>query len=326
MTAPDQQIAEDPHPEGVAVTAKPRRRPSAHALLFRYSAWDAIPAALVFIHIGLLLAFCLAWHQLSWPLRLAGAAAYGAAIGWSLDSVSHNFIHNPFFAWEPLNRLTSLVLTLELGTPQTMYKYVHMRHHAGNSDRIGVDGHTIDPISLFQYGADGKVEPPLSYVFKQFWRDDGPFTVARAIRAKRPKEARQALQEFWAIVGVYGVLLILNWQFVLVLAPFYYLGHCLSFLIAWYEHAGAEPDEPIATGVSTYEPVYNWAFLNNGFHGEHHYRPKVHWTKMQALRDETREAQAAAGLRTLSVAHFLGFLDWKAPPVPTAKARRSSGV
>src|SRR5258708_5529657 len=95
------------------VARKTRPRPRAHALLFRYSAWDAIPAALVFIHIALLLAFFLAWPQLAWPWRIAGAAAYGLAIGWSLDSVSHNFIHNPFFAWEPLNRLTSLVLTLE---------------------------------------------------------------------------------------------------------------------------------------------------------------------------------------------------------------------
>lgn len=299
-----------------------RPKPKAHLGLFRYSAWDAVPAALVYIHLGLLLAFFLAWPQMTWPARIAGAVAYGAAIGWSLDSVSHNFIHNPFFAWEPLNRLTSLALTLSLGTPQTMYKYVHMRHHAGNSDRIGADGHTVDPISLYQYGWDGKIEPAWSYVFKQFWRDDGPFTVARKIRAKRPREARQALQEFWAIVAVYGVLLVLNWRFVLLLAPFYYLGHCLSFLIAWYEHAGADPDQPIATGVSTYAPVYNWAFLNNGYHAEHHHRPKVHWTKMAALREETRAEQAAAGVRTLTVAHFLGFLDTQAAPVPTARPPR----
>ena len=296
-----------------------RARPRARAGLFRYSAWDAVPAGLVLAHLGLLLAFFLLWPQLRWPARLGGAALYAVGIGWSLDSVSHNFIHNPFFAWEPLNRVTSLLLTLTLGTPQTMYKYVHMRHHAGNSDRIGADGTTIDPISLYQYGHDGKVEPPVSYVFRQFWRDDGPFTVAAKIRAKRPKEARQALQEFWAIVLVYAVLLIVNWRFVLVLAPFYYLGHCLSFLIAWYEHAGADPDRPIATGVSTYEPVYNWEFLNNGYHAEHHYRPKVHWTEMRKLRDGIREAQAAAGVRTLRLAHFLGFLDRRASPVPTAR-------
>jgi fatty acid desaturase len=304
--------------------AKPTRaRPKPHALLFRYTAWDAIPAALAYIHLGLLLVLFLAWPHLTWPERVGGAVLYSLAIGWSLDSVSHNFIHNPFFAWEPLNRLTSLVLTLSLGTPQTMYKYVHMRHHAGNSDRIGADGTTIDPISLYQYGGDGKVEPPVSYVLKQFWRYDGPFTVARAIRAKRPKEAAQALQEFWAIVAIYGVLLVLNWKFILLMAPFYYLGHCFSFLIAWYEHAGADPDQPIATGVSTYEPVYNWAFLNNGYHAEHHFQPKAHWSAMKALSTETQALRKAAPVRTLSVAHFLGWADGKAAKVPVANARRA---
>ena len=249
---------------------------------------------------------------------------YALSIGWNLDSCSHNFVHNPFFAWEPLNRLTAYVFSFELGTPQTMYKYVHMLHHSGNSDRKGPDGSTRDPISLYQFGADDKIEPMLGYVFKQFWRDDGPFTVAKKIRERRPKEADEAMHEFWAMIALYGVLLILNWQFVLLLAPFYYLGQCISFLIAWYEHAGADPDVTIATGVSTYEPVYNWVFLNNGFHAEHHHRPKVHWTAMKALRHETREEQAAAGVRTIKVAHFLGFLDRSTWAIPQASQKRAA--
>ncbi|MBW8814095.1 MAG: fatty acid desaturase [Caulobacterales bacterium] len=311
----------------MAPARKPRARPRAHLGLFRYSAWDAIPAALVFVHFGLIVAFLLAWPQLGWPERIAGGVLYALAIGWNLDSVSHNFIHNPFFAWEPLNRLTSVVLSFELGTPQTMYKYVHMRHHAGNSDRIGADGKTIDPISLYQYGADGKIEPPLSYILGQFWRDDGPYTVARAIRAKRPAEARQALQEFWAMVALYAAVLAVGvftdrWLFVLFLAPFYYLGQSMSFLIAWFEHAGADPDQPIATGVSTYGAIYNWLFLNNGYHAEHHHRPKVHWTAMKALREETRAAQAAAGVRTIRWGHPLGFLDPRWKQIPTARAAK----
>ena len=301
------------------MTIAGRERRRARAGLFRYSAWDAIPAALVYLQFGLILAFFVAWPQLNWPERILGGCLYGLAIGWNLDSVSHNFIHNPFFAWEPLNRLTSLVLTFELGTPQTMYKYVHMRHHAGNSDRIGADGRTVDPISLYQYGHDGKVEPLWSYVFRQFWRDDGPFTVAAKIRAKRPREARQALIEFWAMLALYATLLVLNWRFVLFLAPFYYLGQCMSFLIAWFEHAGANPDEPIATGVSSYGRVYNALFLNNGYHAEHHHQPKTHWTRMTTLRAETRAEQMRAGVRTIRWAHPLGFLDPSWREVPTGR-------
>ena len=276
--------------------------------LFRTGAWDAVPAFLVFLHLGLLLAFFIAWPALSWPARLAGAALYAAAIGWSQDSISHNFIHNPFFTSKRLNRIIEFALTLENGTPQTMYRFVHMRHHAGNSDRPGADGGTVDPISIYRHGRDGKAEGALSYVLMGFWRDDGPFAVARQIRARRPEEARRALQEFWLLAGVYAVLALIHWDFVLVLAPFYYLGQSLSFLIAYYEHFGAQPEVPIATGVSTYGSVYNLLFLNNGYHAEHHFRPKQHWTQMRALRAELLPDQQAAGVRVIGPAHFLGFL------------------
>ena len=46
--------------------------------------------------------------------------------------------------------------------------------------------------------------------------------MARAIRAKRPKQARQALFEFWAIVVVYGVLLVADWKFILLMAPLHH--------------------------------------------------------------------------------------------------------
>jgi fatty acid desaturase len=301
----------------------PGAMPSRRGRVFRYSPWDAVPALLVYLHLGLLLMFCAAWPQLSWPARLLGAGFYAFAIGWNQDSVSHNFIHNPFFTSRLANRVTEFALTLENGVPQTMYAYVHMRHHAGNSDRPDANGQTIDPISIYRYGGGGIAEPMLPYVLLGFWRDDGPFTVAREIRAKRPAEARRAMQEFWTLIGVYAAVLAVRWEFVLVLAPFYYLGQSLSFLIAYYEHLGGEPTEPMAAGVSTYAPLYNFAFLNNGYHAEHHYRPKQHWTKMAALRAEIAPQQAGAGVRVIGPAHFLGFLDpssWRAPTAARPKA------
>lgn len=293
--------------------------------VFRYTAWDLIPALLVYVHLALILAFFVAWPAMPWSARIAGACLYALAIGWNLDSVSHNFIHNPFFRSKLLNRITEFALTFELGTPQTMYRFVHMRHHAGNSDRPGPDGETVDPISIYKYGADGKAEPMLSYVFLQFWRDDGPFTVARQIRAKRPDEARRALQEFWAMIVLYGAMALIHWQFVLLLAPFYYLGQSLSMLIAYYEHLGANPKEPAAMGVSTYAPLYNFVFLNNGYHAEHHHQPKQHWTRMKAARDATRDEQIQAGVRILGTAHMFGFLDPSSWTIPTAaNPKRSS--
>lgn len=291
--------------------------------IFRYTPWDAIPALLAFAHLGALAAFFLAWPHLGWPARLLGGLLYAFAIGWSQDSIAHNFIHNPFFVSPRLNRLTAYALTLANGAPQTMYAYVHMRHHAGNSDRPDATGATVDPISIYRHGADGMAEPMLSYVLLGFWRDDGPFTVASAIAARRPAQARQALAEFWVLAAVYAAALAARWDFVLTLAPFYYLGQSFSFLIAYYEHLGGEPETATATGVSTYEPVYNLVFLNNGYHAEHHYRPKQHWTQMRGLR---REMAEMPGVRVpvIGPAHFLGFLDRRTWRTPRARRRRAT--
>src|ERR1043166_2816283 len=69
------------------------------------------------------------------------------------------------------------------------------------------------------------------------------------------------------------------------------------------------PREAFAWGVSTYGKLYNWTWFYNGYHAEHHFRPKVHWTRMQALRDQILGRQRAAGVRVIKVPHALGFLD-----------------
>lgn len=52
----------------------------------------------------------------------------------------------------------------------------------------------------------------------------------------------------------------------------------------------------------------------NGYHAEHHFRPKVHWARLQAFRDQIVEQQRAAGVRVIKPPHALGFLD---PDLPT---------
>jgi fatty acid desaturase len=54
--------------------------------------------------------------------------------------------------------------------------------------------------------------------------------------------------------------------------------------------------------VSTYNKLYNWTWLYNGFHAEHHYRPKVHWTKMVELRERNPRRAAGGGVHVMSIA------------------------
>ncbi|MDP9103064.1 MAG: fatty acid desaturase [Pseudomonadota bacterium] len=293
-------------------------RSKSHLFLFRYSGWDAFPAALLFLQFALIIGFVFAWPHLGWPARIGFGVAYALSVGWCVDTVAHNFVHNPFFASEGVNRIARVVLSAVIGTPQTGYAFNHMRHHAGSSDRPGDDGATLDPISLYQYGADGKAEPVWRYALLQYWRDESALRVIARIRERRPVEADQARRELFAILVIYVTLLLVDWQAMLFLAPCFYLGQCFSSLIAYYEHFGADPETPMATGVSTYAPAYNWLFFNNGFHNEHHLRPKQHWSAMKALREETMDAQSAAGAKTIAVPHYLGFLEPWTRRVPTA--------
>ena len=292
--------------------------------LFKVSAWDAAPASLAVVQLGLVGLLYAAWPDLAWPARAGWLALYAFSVGWNLNSIAHNFIHNPFFRSERLNRAMSLVISLALLTPQTMYRYVHMKHHAGNADRPDASGATIDPLSIYQHGRDGLAEPMLSYVFLEFFRGDSPFAIARRIGEKRPREARQALFEFWAVIAVYGAALVFGaftgrWAFAPLMVVASYLGQCLSNLNGYYEHLGGNPDKPIAWGVSTYDRLYNWVFLYNGYHAEHHYRPKVHWTRMTKLHRDLADEQRRAGVRVIGAPHFLGFLDPQARGIPTAR-------
>jgi len=111
----------------------------------------------------------------------------------------------------------------------------------------------------------------------------------------------------FVIIGV------LNWRYIAFLLPFYYLGHSLSYLNGFYRHYGGNPDEPLAWGVSSYDKLYNWTWFYNGYHAEHHFRPKVHWTRMQAFRDQIVEQRRVAGVRVIKPPHALGFLDPNLP-------------
>lgn len=138
---------------------------------------------------------------------LAGLG-YAYLIAWNINSVSHNFIHNPYFVSPALNRAYSLVLSLCMAFSQVMYDWVHTRHHIGNMDRPGPDGQTIDPISIYRYGR-----------------------------------------------------------------------------------------------------LYNWLWLNNGYHAEHHFRPRLHWTQMKKFHRDIAQRQQAARVRVINWPHCLGFLD-----------------
>jgi fatty acid desaturase len=246
---------------------------------------------------------------------------YSVSISWNINGISHNFIHNPYFRSPLLNRLLSILESITVGFSQIFYECIHMQHHKGNADRPDEHGETIDWISIYKHGHEGEAEHPFKYTFFSFFRED-PKTVFKELKRKNAREAFWGIFELASFVTTFVILGTLNWHYICFLLPFYYFGHCLSYLNGYYRHYGGNPDEPIAWGVSTYDKLYNWTWFYNGYHAEHHFRPKVHWTRMQAFRDQIVDQQRAAGVRVIKPPHALGFLDPDLPPVHRPLRRR----
>ena len=89
----------------------------------RIAAWDAVFIALALGHI-LLIVTTPPWYVIA------------AALWWNANTISHNFIHRPFFGSVRANRAFSFLLSLVLGFPQTIWRDRHLRHHAGLGDAV----------------------------------------------------------------------------------------------------------------------------------------------------------------------------------------------
>jgi fatty acid desaturase len=288
--------------------------------VFANSRWDAIPVMVGILHcayfFGMFLLFPYAPLRVMLPLGFL----YSVSISWNIKGVSHNFIHNSYFRSPLLNRLFCFMESITIGFSQLFYECIHMQHHKGNADRPDEYHNTIDWISIYKHGHDGEAEHPLKYTFLSFFRED-PKTVFRALKHKDPCGAFRGITELLLFVSTFVTLGIADWHYIIFLLGFWYFGHCLSYLNGYYRLYGGNPDEPMAWGVSSYDRLYNWIWFYNGYHAEDHFRPKVHWTRMQTLHDQIAEQQRAVAVRVIKTTRSR--LSWSKSVVAERANRRN---
>ncbi len=284
--------------------------------LFAWSAWDVVPALCGILHLLYIpLLFWLFPRLPLWAMLPLGLI-YSIAVTWNLNSIAHNFIHNPYFRSPLLNRVFSLVQSLSMGASQIFIEQNHLQHHKGNADYPDEQGKTDDWVSIYKHGHEHEAENPWGYIFLSFFREDPKKTFVEIRRRAGAFEAWWGVFELACFVAFFVLLGWMNWRFILFFLPFWYFGHCLGYANGYYMHFGANPDVPIAWGVSTYNRWYNWLWFNNGYHAEHHFRPKIHWTQMKPYHDLIADEQEAAGVRVITPPHTLGFLDRNLPKHP----------
>ncbi len=275
---------------------------------FRYSAYDAIPAFCGVGIVALILWTFLSFPSLSWWVLVPAFIAVTWSYCWNLQCISHNFIHNPYFSNPWLNRAFSVLETLAIGVPHVLYHHYHMNHHWGDNDRKGPDGTTRDWSSIYRHSKDEAPEPFWRYCLLGFFRVE---TGAVVRTAARHRHLVQLAVESVVLVAFWAVMALVSWRyFVFFYLPSYYLGWVLSYAEGYLEHYGAQPGNPYANSVSSYNPLYNFFWFNNGYHQEHHWDPKKHWTRMRDLHREIRSQLEANRTRMLRGPHLTAFVEY----------------
>ena len=275
--------------------------------IFAHSNWDIIPVLAGIAHLFFVIWLFLHLPTLPLIASLPLLTLYAISISWNINGVSHNFLHNPYFNSHALNRAFSLVESLAIGFSQAFYTWVHNRHHSGNSDRPGENGDTIDWLSIYRHGENGQAENVWNYTLKSFFRDDVK-ALYKGLYKQSPANARFGIIELGCLALMVIIMAFINLKFLLVMILFNYIGNCLSSLNGYFEHFGGNPDKPIAWGVSSYSRIYNLIWFNNGYHAEHHFRPRMHWTRMKTFHESIAKEQQEAGVHVIKHCHALGFL------------------
>ncbi len=289
-------------------------RPTTNSRIFAFTRWDIVPTLGALFQLAYFIALFFLYPRTPLWIMLLLGLLYALMMNANINGVSHNFIHNPFFRSDLANRIFSVLNSVGCCFSQTYYDAVHMRHHKGNSDRQDEKGETIDWLSIYRHGHDGEAENPWSYVFLSFFRDS-PADIRKDLRKRANSDLMWGNIELAAFALTLFVMFCFNWRYVIFFVlPFFYLGHCFSYLNGYFRHYGGDPDKPMAWGVSSYGKIYNWIFFYNGYHAEHHFRPKVHWTKMEQFHRQIEHLQREENVRVIKHAHMLGFLDSDLPP------------
>ena len=255
-------------------------------MFFAHSWKDGFLVLLTALSFSLLCFASLNFEQLSWPalVGLGGVIVFLNCTNY--QCVAHNFLHNPFFRWSWLNNVYSVINSLVLGMPQTLYKYHHLNHHQFNNDVPDPESKTTaDRSSTFRFARPaGREENILWYSLL------GPFRMDMKSLYATARQKHRIVQVYVEATAMtlctISMLTLSPWYFLEFVIPVWFLGQVAALAENYLEHHQAIPGNRLTDSVSCYGRLYNLIWFNNGYHQEHHYRPTVHWTKVKDIRSE----------------------------------------
>ena len=277
--------------------------------IWKHSPLDVIMVALSAAQLAMTLLLAFLWERSTAPGRATGFALLVAMTVYNIIVVSHLFTHTPWFRSPLLNRIVSMLNSINIGQSVQAYELWHVRnHHRYNNDQQRADGKTQDlsstysggieggHVSVFRYAVFGAVETLVNITrsllsITRLWRVGRHETVLMQLfaksTAKRAWELRQVQLDRIVHFAALGVFFAISWRWVLFCyLPAFFVSLALVNVQNYYEHYGAAPENRYANSVSYYGSLYNLLTFNDGYHQEHHLRPLAHWTQMPRVKRE----------------------------------------
>jgi len=300
--------------------------------IWKHSRWDVVMLALSVAQFVTTLLLAIRWEASSTLGRAAGFALLVVMTVYNIIVVSHLFTHTPWFNSLLLNRLVSMLNSINIGQSVQAYQLTHVRnHHRYNNDQQGPDGKTKDSSSTFRDGIEGEHDGVFHYAFfgaietllntgrtllsiTRLWRvgDHEQDLLELFVKSspKRAWELRQVQLDRMAHFMALCLFLVVSWKWVLLCyVPAFFLALALVNIQNYYEHYGAVPENRYANSVSYYGRLYNLLTFNDGYHQEHHLRPLTHWKQMPKVRQEYREQMDQVERIVSPFPALFGFLD-----------------
>ena len=280
--------------------------------IWKHSYLDVIMLALSVVQFVTTLLLALTWEGASVLIRVAGFVLIVFMCVYNIIVISHLFTHTAWFRSPLLNRLVSMLNSINIGQSVQAYELTHVRnHHRYNNDQQDPFGRTRDLSSTFRHGTGGEHVGAFAYAFvgaietllsisrallsvTRLWRvgaHEKDFLSLFAKSAnKRAWELRQVQLDRMVHFLALCLFLAISWKWVLLCyLPAFFVALALVNVQNYYEHYGAAPESRYANSVSYYGSFYNFLTFNDGYHQEHHLRPLAHWTQMRKVKREYQD-------------------------------------
>jgi beta-carotene hydroxylase len=245
---------------------------------------------------------------LTWPNALGWLVVPALYLSYCAGVLTHNFIHVPVFTNRWANHVYGAWLSIFYGCPIAFWIPTHLENHhrfldgpedATRTTRLS-QRHTLYQAIRYSL-ACARWQRPLIAAY------------VRRAHAARGRSWVSLRDQGLALFGAHaGVLALAVWCHGLALGTLCYaLSFGLPALLApplmqftnYVQHIHCDPASPDDHSRDFVSPLANWFVFDNGYHGIHHERPSVHWSRYAELH-RARAPRVHASLQQHNLLSF----------------------